>query len=89
MKTSRLGRWISTETLLSDSWAMPMRWERLSELWLVWGKDTKDMNSRLTAKHLLSRFVRATYGVASAYVLADTVDKANKMNKVSYLPFNC
>ena len=27
------------------------------------------------------RFVRATYGVASAYVLADTVDKASKMNK--------
>ena len=25
--------------------------------------------------------MRATYGVASAYVLADTVDKASKMNK--------
>ena len=30
---------------------------------------------------LFVRFVRATYGVASAYVLADTVDKASKMNK--------
>ena len=30
---------------------------------------------------LFFRFVRATYGVASAYVLADTVDKASKMNK--------
>ena len=48
------------------------------------GKDIKDKNPRLTAKHSLSRFVRATYGVASAYVLADTVDKANKMNKVRY-----
>merc|ERR1712210_438234 len=27
-------------------------------------------------------FVRATYGVASAYVLADTADKATKMSKV-------
>ena len=29
-----------------------------------------------------SRWVRASYGVASAYVLADTADKGQKMNKV-------
>ena len=28
------------------------------------------------------RWVRASYGVASAYVLADTVDKGKKMNEV-------
>lgn len=30
-------------------------------------------------------FVRATYGVASVYVLADTYDKASKMNKVKLI----
>jgi len=29
------------------------------------------------------RWVKASYGVASAYVLADTFDKASKMNKVT------
>lgn len=28
-------------------------------------------------------FVRSTYGVASAYVVADTYDKSSKMNKAS------
>ena len=31
-------------------------------------------------------FVRATYGVATAYVLADTYDKAAKMDKVMAKP---
>ena len=33
-------------------------------------------------KCFVSRWVRASYGVASAYVLADTADKGQKMNKV-------
>ena len=38
-------------------------------------------------KYFVSRWVRASYGVASAYVLADTADKAKKMNKVRRLEF--
>ena len=49
-----------------------------------------DLNSDLVwawqfLSALCCRFVRATYGVASAYVLADTADKATKMSKVSIL----
>ena len=36
-------------------------------------------------KYFVSRWVRASYGVASAYVLADTADKGQKMNKVRRL----
>ena len=40
---------------------------------------------RYWVKCFYSRWVRASYGVASAYVLADTADKGQKMNKVSRL----
>ena len=36
-------------------------------------------------KYFVCRWVRASYGVASAYVLADTADKGKKMNKVRRL----
>ena len=36
-------------------------------------------------RYFVSRWVRASYGVASAYVLADTADKGKKMNKVRRL----
>lgn len=32
-------------------------------------------------------FVRSTYGVSSAYVVADTYDKAKRMSKVSSINF--
>ena len=39
-------------------------------------------------KCFYSRWVRASYGVASAYVLADTADKGQKMNKVRRLEWS-
>ena len=43
------------------------------------------MISEYGEKCFHSRWVRASYGVASAYVLADTADKGQKMNKVRRL----
>ena len=46
------------------------------------GKGSHPTNPILASPAQVSvQWVRASYGVASAYVLADTYDKADKMNK--------